>query len=91
MKGGIDILDTGVKDRDLGLNGQRLVLALLEELSETGSTVEEVGGGSIEIGTELSEGGDITVLSQVEFEAAAHTFHSCRPDEVRCSPQQGAW
>lgn len=42
-------VDTSVDDGDLDLSGEGLVLALLEELSETSTTVEQEAGGGIEI------------------------------------------
>ena len=59
----------------LNLNGEGLVLALLEELGETRSTVEEEAGRGIEIGSELSEGGDITVLGKVKLERSGDSLH----------------
>lgn len=38
-----------------------------QELSQTSTTGEQKAGGSVEVGTELSEGGDFTVLSKVEL------------------------
>jgi hypothetical protein len=38
-----------------------------EQLSQTGPTGEEEAGRGIEIGTKLGEGGDFTVLSEVEL------------------------
>jgi len=44
-----------------------LVLALLEELVQTDSTVELLLGGGIKVGTELGEGSDLTVLGELEL------------------------
>ena len=49
----------------LGLLG--LVLALLEELVEADAAVELLLGGGVEVGSELGEGGDLTVLGQLEL------------------------
>ena len=49
----------------LGLLG--LVLALLEELAEADAAVELLLGGGVEVGTELGEGGDLTVLGELEL------------------------
>ena len=46
-----------------------------EELSETGTTREEEAGRRIEIGTELGEGSDLTVLSEVELERTSELLH----------------
>ena len=42
-------------------------LLLLEELGELGTSVEELLGGSVQIGTELGEGCDLSVLGELEF------------------------
>lgn len=70
-----ETVDTSVDDGDLDLDSQGLVLSLLEELSETGTTVEEETSGGIEIGSELGEGGDITVLGKVELEGSSDGLH----------------
>jgi hypothetical protein len=49
----------------LGLLG--LVLALLEELVEADTAVELLLGGGVEVGAELGEGGDLTVLGELEL------------------------
>lgn len=72
-------------DRDLDLDGKGLVLALLEELGETGATVEEEAGRGVEIGSELGERGDITVLSEVELEGSSNGLHDLRGGEERVS------
>lgn len=46
-----------------------------EELSQTGTTGEEETSGGIEIGTELSEGSDFTVLGEVELERTSELLH----------------
>jgi len=48
---------------------------LLEELGQTGTTREQEAGGGIKIGTELSEGSDFTVLSEVELEGTSELLH----------------
>lgn len=60
-------LDTDEEGGDdlLGLLG--LVLALLEELVEADSAVELLLGGGVEVGAELGEGGDLTVLGELEL------------------------
>jgi len=52
-------------NHDVG--GNRLVLSLLEELSETGTTGEEETGGGIEIGTELAGKEERTEDARVSF------------------------
>lgn len=51
------------------------LLTLLEELGETRSTSEEETGRGIEIGTELGERGNITVLGEVELERTSDRLH----------------
>ena len=46
-----------------------------EELSETGTTGQEETGGGIEIGTELSECSNFTVLGEVELERTSKLLH----------------
>ena len=71
-----ETVDTGIDNGDLDLHRQGLVLTLLEELSETGTTREQEASGSIKIGTELSEGSDFTVLSEVELERTSELLHN---------------
>lgn len=51
------------------------VLLLLEELGETLTTVEGLLGGGIEIGTELGEGSNLTVLSQEQLQGTGDLLH----------------
>jgi hypothetical protein len=51
------------------------VLLLLEKLSETLTTVEGLLGGGIEIGTELGEGSNLTVLGQEELQGTGDLLH----------------
>ena len=67
--------DTGVEDTGLLLNGHGDVLLLLKELSQLLTSVEELLGGGIEIGTELGEGGDLTVLGELELERTGELLH----------------
>lgn len=77
--GGLDLVeestDTSVEDANLLLSDHGNVLLLLEELSELLTSVEEVLGGSVEIGTELSEGGDFSVLGKLELERTGDLLH----------------
>jgi hypothetical protein len=77
--GGLDLVeeatDTSVEDADLLLSDHGYVLLLLEELGELLTSVEEMLGGSVEIGTELGEGGDLSVLSELEFERTGDLLH----------------
>jgi hypothetical protein len=71
----LHIGDSRVGRKRTDLDGKGLVLALLEELGETGTTVEEETGRGVEVGTELGEGGDITVLSEVKLEGTGNGLH----------------
>jgi len=51
------------------------VLGLLEELGESDTSVEELLGGGIHIGTELSEGGDLSVLREIELHGTGDLLH----------------
>ena len=46
-----------------------------QELSQTGTTREQEAGRGIEIGTELGESSDFTVLSEVELERTSELLH----------------
>ena len=70
-----ETVDTGVDKRSHDLGGHGGVLGLLEELGKTGTSVEQVSGGSVEIGTELGESGDLTVLGEVELERTGDRLH----------------
>ena len=74
---GIEISsDTGVEDAHLLLRGHRNVLVLLDEFSELLTSLKELLGGGIKIGTELGEGSDLSVLSQIELHGTGHLLHS---------------
>lgn len=70
-----DTVDTRVDQRNHLVDGHGGVLLLLEELSQTLTTVEGLLGGSIQIGTELGESSDLTVLSQEELERTSDLLH----------------
>ena len=67
--------DTGVKDADLELGVEGNVLLLLEQLSELLTSVEELLGGGVKIGTELGEGSNLSVLSQLELHGTSDLLH----------------
>ena len=77
--GGLELVeetsDTSVQDADLLFSGDGNVLLLLEELGKLLTSVEELLGGSIKIGTELGEGGDLSVLSQLELHGTGDLLH----------------
>lgn len=57
------------------LNSHGLVLALLQQLGQSETTRQHETGRGIEIGTELSESGNITVLGQVQLEGTGDRLH----------------
>ena len=63
------------ENASLLLDGHWHVLLLLEELGELLTSVEELLGGSIKIGTELGEGGDLTILGKLELERTGELLH----------------
>ena len=67
--------DTTVDDWNLFFDGHGHVLALLEELSETDTSAEELLGGSVQVGAKLGEGGHLTVLGQLELHGPGHLLH----------------
>ena len=71
-------------DDVLHLHGH--VLVLLQQLVETHSTVKLSLGGGIEIGTELGEGSDLTVLGELQLHGTSHLLHSL---DLRGRPHTG--
>lgn len=51
-----------------------------KELGETSTSAEQETSGGIQIGTELSEGSDFTVLSEVELERTSELLHDLAVD-----------
>ena len=76
---GLDLVevstDTGEEDAGLLLDGHGHVLLLLEELGELLASVEELLGGGVQVRTELGEGGDLSVLSELELERTGKHLH----------------
>eukprot|EP00162_Nutomonas_longa_P014214 comp21872_c0_seq1/m.49537 comp21872_c0_seq1/g.49537 ORF comp21872_c0_seq1/g.49537 comp21872_c0_seq1/m.49537 type:complete len:544 (+) comp21872_c0_seq1:1425-3056(+) len=66
---------TAEKHNDFLLRAERVVLVLLEELDKTGTSVELLLGGSIEIRAELGESSNLTVLGKLELERAGNLLH----------------
>ena len=66
---------TSVKNANLLLSWDGHVLLLLEQFSQLLSSVQELLGGSVEIRTELGEGGDFSVLGQLELEGTGDLLH----------------
>ena len=77
-------VDTCVDKRNHLIDGHWLILLLLEQLGQTLTTVECLLRGGIKIGTELGEGGNLTILCQEKLEGPSDLFHclqlSCGTD-----------
>lgn len=48
------------------------VLSLFQQLSQSNAPVQELLGSGVQIRSELGEGGDFTVLSQLQFHGTSH-------------------
>ena len=68
-------IDTSVQDADLLLCGHWDELLLLEHLSEFFSSVQKLLGSGIKIRSELSEGGDLSVLGELKFHGTGDLLH----------------
>ena len=53
-----------------------------EELSETSTTAQQEASGSIEIGTELGEGSNLTVLGKVQLEGTSKLLHDLTVEQI---------
>lgn len=60
-------------------------MKLTEELGQASTTGEEEASRSIEIRTELGEGSDFTVLSEVELERTSELLHDLAIDATHVS------
>ena len=67
--------DTAVDDGDLVLNGHGHVLALLQQLGQPDTPVQQLLGGGVKIGTELGEGSDLTVLGKLKLHGTGDLLH----------------
>jgi len=67
--------DTGVQDANLLFSRDGHVLVLLEQFSELLTSVEELLGSGIKIGTELGESGDLSVLGELELHGTGNLLH----------------
>lgn len=84
MNLGRDLLDDG----DLFLKREGLVLTLLEELDQSTTTLQQELGGGIEIGTERSESGNISVLGKVQLEGTSNSFHDLCKTTIKAKCEQ---
>ena len=87
--------DTGEKNNGLLLDGHWNVLFLLEKLSKFLSSVKELLGGSIKIGTELGESSDLSELSELKLEGTGDLLHglnlSSRSDTGHRETDVNSW
>jgi hypothetical protein len=67
--------DTAEDASNLLGDGHWAVLSLLEEFSESNTSVQELLSSGIHIGTELREGGDLTVLGKIELHRTGDLLH----------------
>merc|ERR1719365_332277 len=67
--------DTAVDDSNLVLNGHGHILALLQQLSQPDTPVQQLLGGGVKIGTELGEGSDLTVLGKLKLHGTGDLLH----------------
>src|SRR2546426_1181468 len=65
-------------DHDLFLDRERLILRLLHDLGHPLATAELLLRGLVEVGTELGERGELTVLRDLEPEASYDRLHRLR-------------
>jgi len=68
-------VDTGEDEGNHVGDGHGGVLLLLEQLGQTLTTGKSLLGGGIQVGTELGEGSDLTVLSQEQLQGTGDLLH----------------
>jgi len=67
--------DAAVDDGHLLLDGHGHVLALLQQLSQPDAAVQQLLRGGVQVGAELGEGRNLTVLGQLKLHRTGHLFH----------------
>merc|ERR1719384_529714 len=67
--------DTAVDDGSLVLDRHWHVLALLQQLSQPDTPVQQLLGCGVKIGTELGEGSDLTVLGELKLHGTGDLLH----------------
>jgi hypothetical protein len=70
-----ETVDTSKDQRNHLVDGHRRVLLLLEELGKTLSARQGLFGSSVQVGTELGESGNLTVLGQEELQGTSNLLH----------------
>ena len=67
-----EALDAGINNGDLLSQDQRAELGLLQKFPQALATLQLLLGGSIEVGCELGEGGQLSELSQFQLQGAGN-------------------
>lgn len=70
-----ETVDTGENERNHLVDSHGGVLLLLQQLSQPLTTRKSLLGGSVQVGTELGEGSDLTVLRQEQLEGTGDLLH----------------
>ena len=87
--------DSGKKSHDDVLGLVRGVLVLLQKLVEPNSPVQLLLGGRIEIGAELGEGGNLTVLGKLELHGSGNLLGGLElggtSDPTHAQPDTDSW
>jgi hypothetical protein len=67
--------DTAEDARDLFGDIHWGVLVLFKKFGKSNTSVKKLLGGGVHIGTELGEGGDLSVLGQIQLHGTGDLFH----------------
>merc|ERR1711970_53968 len=67
--------DTAEDASNLFSNIHWAVLSLFQQFSQSNTSVQQLLGGGIHIGTELGESSDFSILSQIKFHGTGNLFH----------------
>lgn len=70
-----ETVNTGENERNHLVDSHGGVLLLLQQLSQSLTTRKSLLGGSVQVGTELGEGSDLTVLRQEQLEGTGDLLH----------------
>jgi hypothetical protein len=83
---------TAINDGNLILNGHGDILALFKQFSQPDATVQQLLGTGVKIRSELGEGRDLTVLSQLKLHGTGNletkmTFKQMENFNFDCEPK----
>jgi hypothetical protein len=67
--------DSSINDANLLFDNHWHVLLLFQEFGKLSTSVQKTLSGGIEVRTELGEGGDFSVLGELEFKSTGDLFH----------------